>query len=244
MKAIIVALVMLWSSVAGAAGLVIGTACTGGPCGNSHTLLNVNAEPFPGGTFLDTSSYARVVTNVGVTQSAAQVWRGTQSIDLDAVGDRLTVPDSDDWRFPGDFSISGYFYGVTPGGFRILWEQIIGAGNRAFYHSVSAAGAIQFLGYVGDAAVININVAGAWIDNTWTHIEVSRYGSTATMWINGVLVGSDATSSGVIDDCNGALYAAGALIASPSLVSYRDAITITSGGWVWNRNHSVPNRRW
>jgi len=244
MKALIIALVLLWASVAGASGLVIGTGCTGSPCGNSHALTIINAEPFAGGTFIDTSSYARVVTNVGVTQSAAQVKFGTQSMRVDAVNDKISIPDDPVWMLPTDFSISVWVYiPNVPGTIVYFFSQESAVAwrlamqpSRQVIWTMWDAGAVNFFTITSAIGVVPLS--------SWVLVEVTRRGNTGNIWINGTSVGTDATAAGVAGDS----------AVDPSMNKgtpsnglddgYYDAWTITSGGWAWNRNHSPPNRRW
>ena len=223
---------------------MIGTACTGGPCGNSHTLLSVAAEPFVGGTFIDSSSYARVVTNGGVTQSAVQVKFGTQSMENDNIADRISVPDSPDWTLPRNFTIAAWYYLPALANVSMVVGQYAGALDRALFYQVTAAGAPRFRAYDGvNAEIITLVAGNVVLPNQWQYLEVSRDGDLATLWADGLSAATDATAAGVLQDCTDPVGTTDISIGAAP-IGYFDAWTITSGGWAWNRNHSPPNRRW
>jgi len=244
MKALIIALVLLWASVAGASGLVLGTGCTGSPCGNSHALIIINAEPFVGGTFIDSSSYARVVTNVGVTQSAAQVKFGTQSMLIDANADKISIPDDPVWMLPTDFNVSVWIYvAAWPGVISYLFSQGGGVAWRGLLRNTGQvnwdmwdAGAVNYFSVASAAAAFPVG--------SWVLVEVSRRGDSGALWLNGTSVATDATAAGIAGD-SAVDPSMNAGVPTTGLINgYFDAWTITSGGWAWNRNHTVPNRRW
>jgi len=204
-------------------------------------LIIINAEPFVGGTFIDTSGYARVVTNVGVTQSAAQVWKGTQSMEFNAGADNLSIPDDPVWTFPGDFTISVWVYVVAypPANFYIF-SQEAGIAWRLYLGPTGSTGWTIWNGGATPFAVIT--GAGLFPTAAWAHVEVSRVGNTGRIWIDGINRATDATAAGAAGDS--AVDPSLGSGASPGVVGYYDAWTITSGGWPRSRNRSPPNRRW
>jgi len=182
------------------------------------------------------STSGRVVTNSGVTQSAAQVKFGSKSILTDADADILSVANDSRWSFSGDFSVSAWVYLTGPIGKELFshyatipkgWAVIAGNGlNQA-----------QFRGYV--AGVLSMVADGPpLIANAWAYVEHGRRESK--LYAAGAL--ADSTAGGVLDNSGTALRTSQGY--SQSMFGCRDAMRITSNGFVFDRVHDPQTRRY
>lgn len=229
-------LVLLLGAGPASAGLVMGTGAMGGQGRTSHCKLLVQAAPFP---FVDMAG--AVVTNVSVDQSAAQVKFGAASMYRDAATDYVSVPFSAAYSHAGNFCESQWVRVAALGVY--LVNQYGAAGQRARRLFTTATGAVD-VDYLdsADATFIDLtSPAGTVVVDTWAHLEVCRAGSAASLFVGGAPVVSDATATGTVNTTNSALFLG--RVASGS-IGYYDAWMITSGGWVWTRAHTPPNRRW
>jgi hypothetical protein len=158
-----------------------------------------------GSSFTDSSSSPKTVTVVGnVTQSATQSKFGGKSAYFPGDGNYLYLPDDDQFDLPGDFVIEAWVYLTA---YSQSWAGAYGACVVANYKggivgenpgwqlringSSSAFDTINV--YTGTT---DLNWTGASISlNTWTHVAVSRSGSSIRAYVAGSQVGSAITNT-------------------------------------------------
>lgn len=157
---------------------------------DADTLLYLEGEGTNGATtFTDTSSFARAISRTGNSQiSNVRQKIGATSILLDGVGDSLTVPDSNDWTFAGDFTIDLYVNLVALTGSNI---------GDLISHAASTTARWRLYCTNTGAVVFEILNAGTLLSfttptgligsNIWRHYAVERFGNVWTLWVDGVV---------------------------------------------------------
>jgi hypothetical protein len=146
-------------------------------------------------TFTDSGPNALTVTPSGNAQiSTTQSKYGGASAYLDGNGDYLTCSHATLFDFSGDFTIEGWFNFATINqyqGYSILFCGI--EVNQIQLATVS--GAIEL--YLGGSSLLSYSVASSSFVSTWTHVAVTRIGSTVKLWLNGVNVASGTRSTAI-----------------------------------------------
>lgn len=141
-------------------------------------------------TITDSSLSPKTVTAVGNAQiSTAQSKFGGSSIAFDGTGDYLTVPSSTDWTLgsSGDFTIECWVY---PNG-----SQGSNAGIASTFTNWGSYGGrwaltINSLTVRWFDSLGNIAMSGSVSSAQWSHLAVSRSGSSIYLFINGALAGT------------------------------------------------------
>ena len=168
------------------------------PATYSNVKLNCHMSGANGGTtFTDTSASAKTVTpNGNVQTSTAQARIGSSSALFDGTGDYLTLADSADWDFAGDFALEVQIrpdvttrlcvysnYGSTTTG----WTLQVNLTN---------AGRIHF-NVSGDGSEIDSDPYHPVAANTWVHLMAARFGAYLGLFVEGelVVIAADATST-------------------------------------------------
>jgi hypothetical protein len=113
----------------------------------------------------------------GVTSRTAGFFNGTT--------DYVVVPDSADWDF-SDFTMEGFF-NWTVNQTSILFSRNSGGNPGFMFYFQSNSLKI----YLNNTSVITESFTPTL--NTWYHLAVKRSGSTVSMWVDGVQIGSNAT---------------------------------------------------
>lgn len=214
----------------------------------SVVLLAVNNAGADGSTtFTDQSSSAKTITVVGNTQwDTASAPTGMSASGLfDGSGDWMHVPDSVDFTFgSGDFTIEISFRTASTGeaGAHLTskWSPATGAGTFA----LRLLGTQLRFNYNFSAGFDNlaINSSTAIALNTWYHVAIVRSGTTITMYLDGVSVGSAAVSTNSLNDNAGKLYIGAAQNESTSddWNGWLGPLRITKGVARYTANFTPP----
>lgn len=129
------------------------------------------------------------VTAVGTAQlDTAQQFFGTASLLLDGNSDYLTVPDSDDWYFADDyFSIDCRVRFASLTGIQIIAGQYVDATHYWFCQKDAAHKLnIKFVDGTSKGEYIMTSAWSGVAIDTWYHLEFSRNGEEALIFIDGV----------------------------------------------------------
>ena len=121
---------------------------------------------------------------------------------FDGTGDYLSIPSNSALQLPtGDFTIEAWIYLTGAlGSYYFIFTQT-GATNATsnwdFIVNGNASGQLRFEAFSGGTQIINLIGTSSVPVNAWTHVAVTRSGSTYTIWMNGISQGTASSASTV-----------------------------------------------
>ena len=175
------------------------------------------------GKLVDNTKLQNWATYGNVQISTVRSKFGNSSIVFDGTGDYITTPYSPSHDITnGEFTIECWLYPTSTKDQEIFNNRVSsptkGAGIRLL-----ANGTIMFY-FVGGSQVIS---TGTYSLNTWSHFAVTRTTNTIRIFLNGVMVGSGAVTSGTATTA--ALRIGVAEDGTLGFVGYIDEYRITKG---------------
>jgi hypothetical protein len=208
-------------------------------------------------TILDSSSNnlsVSVVNDAKISTTVATPFSPTVPSDgvlaFDGTGDYLALPDSTDWDLPNDFTIES-------------WVYLTGySGPYAGLYGASVISQYNFQGGSPQGWQLRINgTASSYTDiyvftgnteltfattvslNTWTHVAVTRSGSSIRVFVNGVQAGSTITNNDSFTEGASRTLWVGGLNDSTYrfwLPGYISNLRITKGVARYTENFDIP----
>jgi hypothetical protein len=121
---------------------------------------------------------------------------------FDGTGDYLSIPSNAALQLPtGDFTIEAWIYLTGAlGSYYFIFTQT-GATNATSNWDLTvngnASGQLRFEAFSGGTQIINLIGTSSVPVNAWTHVAVTRSGSTYTIWMNGISQGTASSASTV-----------------------------------------------
>jgi hypothetical protein len=201
----------------------------------AYTSLLLHMDGTNGSTtFTDSSSNARTVTANGNAQiSTAQSKFGGASALFDGAGDYLDTSVLASPTGSESFTIEAWIYPTAvTGQDRVIFET---RGGSGFVFFINTSGYLQVFDSVVGSVLTASNVL--LIANTWQYIALSKIGSTAYYFVNGISAGTYTLAShATATNCRiGARNDAAA-----AFVGYIDELRITKGVARYTANFTPP----
>jgi hypothetical protein len=185
---------------------------------NTSFLLN-----YTNPAILDNSMLNDLETVGNAAVSTSVVKYGTASMYFDGTGDYLTAPASPTFLFSGNFTIECWFYKNGTGTFGGLFGNY--TTNAASNWTVQL-GSSNVITWYYDSASSSISSSTAFSVTTWNHVACVRSGSTLTLYLNGVSVGT-ATSSAVLGSASKPFLVG--IANGDAINGYIDDLRVTNG---------------
>jgi hypothetical protein len=184
------------------------------------SLLMHMEGPNGGTTFTDSSSVAHTITRALAVTSTAQFKFGGSSANMSS--GRINVSDDTSLNLTtGNFTLEAFVYTSSLAiASQVIMQRNAGGTNESQYFLDLASGNPRFFAWdTGLSVVANITSPTKLAANTWSHVAVTRNGSTFTLWQDGVSKGTATSAS--------ALLAAG--MTTPTIGAYNTNIQSFTG---------------
>jgi hypothetical protein len=178
---------------------------------------------------------------------------GTASLYFDGTGDYITVPDSADWNFTGDFTIDFWMYVVslTAGTDMGIIEQSeisSGYGYTPFTIMIKDGTTLAFeFSTTGTSWALTVGESASSFTvttGTWHHIALSRSGNNFYGFANGELVWTYTGSLTLWDAARPLLIGSRANIVNKYFNGYLDEIRISKGVARWTEEFTPPAQQY
>ena len=188
-----------------------------------------------GGTITTDGDYkVHSFTTSGTFTVTSATRPGTSSIEFDGSGDYLSTAASSDWNFGTDgFTVEFWANGDSNTTRRESFTLGAGSNNINFDFNESSSPIWVYWGSDGSAVaaqrITPSGSAGDYTDGAWRHFALVRNGTTVTLYVNGVSVGSQTGYSAALD-CSASGVQIGRMTSSgvADWLGYMDEVRISN----------------
>jgi len=209
---------------------------------DAYTKLLVRSDHTDGSVvFPDISGQGHTITaNGDIHHAVAQKKFLASSIQSDGTGDSLTVANHADFDpVAGDFTIDGWFR-LSASAIFIFFTKRAGSANFAPYIVYADASRVLYLLMSTDGATWSVNASGSALAlNTWYHIAVARYGTSAKLYVNGAVDISGTLSGSLMTNTDQFCIGANA-DNSHSINGYFEELRVSKGIARWTSAFTPP----
>ena len=199
-------------------------------------------------SFTDVSTTPKTITRFGDAKiSTAQSKFGGASAYFDGSGDYLTVPSHSDFEFAsGDFTIEMFIKTSATKQNSTLFAKNSTSGFDAgsiqvLMNSVASDGKIAvWVRDFSNAAPLLLTSGVSVIDDTWHHVAIVKYGSSNSIYVDGVSRANATASYTLASTTKGLCIADDLNFSSRGFLGYIDDIRITKGVARYTANFTPP----
>lgn len=199
----------------------------------SLLLLGSNGAVYDSAMFNDAETLGDSKT------STAQSKFGGSSVAFDGTGDYLKILPSNRYQFQANYTIEFWVYFNSVTGTQDIIGNYVSNVATDWIVIMSATG-IQY--YPSGSSSYVYSGASSVTTNTWYHVAAVRSGSTCSLYLNGVSVGTPLTFSTTLGDTTKPLYIGSRGGSSNYFNGYMDDLRITNGYARYTQNFTVPTQ--
>ena len=212
----------------------------------ANVSLLLKADGANGSTsFVDSSANAFAVSRAGSTViSTGQSKYGGTSTYFPG-SSALLINDSNAFTFDGDFTMEAWVYMTSTSGYRSIISQWA---PSSFTFRVDNGR--PYLAYRLGASDVGVQGTTTLVSaNTWTHVAVSRSGSTIRLFVNGVQDATTATAAGAFGNSTNKISVGNVLTSvgafdpyggGYAFAGYIDDLRVTKGVARYTTNFTPP----
>jgi hypothetical protein len=170
----------------------------------------------------------------------------TGSVEFDGTGDYLQVTPNSDLSLTGDFTVEYWVYmsKSEPNMRQISSANYFTAGkNGNWYFGINneSGGNVYFYTYDGQSNDEFVSAAANTSLNSWYHIAAVRVGTTVTLFVNGISIGSGTISKSLVDGADGGLQI-GRLTIYGDHYGFISNLRVIKGTALYTQNFIPPTR--
>ena len=205
------------------------------PTSNTVLMLDCSA-----GAIVDATGKNPIETVGDARISNKAVKYGTTAMYFDGTGDYLLIPSSTDLELgSSNFTIEAWVYPIVGGS--IYGKRPSSAGWGGFALSIDPSTRnVWFLADNDTSGPWAVQMTGSTVSlNTWSHIAVTRSGSTWTIWLNGVQ-SATATSSITVNTSSTSVSVGALSNGDARLTGYISDLRFTKGTARYTTNFTPP----
>ena len=181
--------------------------------------------------------------------ASGQTSENTGAVYFDGTGDYLAVANSTDFNYGSDdFSIEAWVYypsSASDSDNHGIASHYITSGNKRSWLLYLAGATPTFIGSSDGTSGNNVTISSSVdvADETWTHIAVSRTGTTVDLYVNGIKrAGTTSFHSSIYSNTDDPVEIGGYNSGTNTFDGYISNLRICKGHRVYKSNFVVPTK--